>query len=459
MKIRVEELKHHPKNKEIYTLSAIEDLVSSIAEVGLLQPLVVDKNNYVISGNRRLEALKKLGWEWVEIKRVTATKKESEKLLVHHNKQRIKSCKELINEYKALYENIGKGQGRRTDLTSDNVVKGSSRDLIAKELGLSSGQLQKLLYIEKNEPSHIELIDRGIMTVNQSYVQVTRKIKERSSKEKKNESVLGRSPSKTSSWKTYIKSSDYMVEVGDESIQTIFTSPPYWNKRNYGLKEGLGSEKTPEEFISRLLNHLDDCKRVLSPRGSFFLNMGDTFYNSDLQNIPHRVAIGLQQRGWILRNTIIWSKTNPKPSASKSNLTPSYEFIFHLTKGVEYDYYPTLSKMSEKTRASLPPRHRGLKSAYSLSISPYIPSQDGKNMGDFWNEEIVRTAVANQKRISDKEHPAPFPEQIVLLPILQTSKEGQTILDPFMGRGTVGKVCDYLSRNFIGYDIVDYLVE
>lgn len=78
-------------------------------------------------------------------------------------------------------------------------------------------------------------------------------------------------------------------------------------------------------------------------------------------------------------------------------------------------------------------------------------------MGDFWNEEIVRTSVANQKLDIDGEHPAPFPEQIVLLPILQTSKVGDVILDPFCGSGTVGRVCDKLNRNFVGYDIQKFI--
>ena len=74
-------------------------------------------------------------------------------------------------------------------------------------------------------------------------------------------------------------------------------------------------------------------------------------------------------------------------------------------------------------------------------------------MGDFWNEDIVKSSVSNQKINLNKEHPAPFPEQIVKLPILQTSKENQMILDPFMGSGTVGRVCDKLNRRFIGYDL------
>ena len=67
MKVKVSTLKHHPKNKEIYTLSSIEELMESISEVGLLQPLIIDSRNQVISGNRRFESIKKLGWEEVEV--------------------------------------------------------------------------------------------------------------------------------------------------------------------------------------------------------------------------------------------------------------------------------------------------------------------------------------------------------------------------------------------------------
>jgi DNA modification methylase len=454
MKVKVSSLKHHPKNKEIYTLSSIEELMESISEVGLLQPLIIDSRNQVISGNRRFESIKRLGWEEVEVNLIEVKDGEEELLLIHFNKQRIKSFKELINEYLILDGYYRKGQGRRTDLTSAKLGKGSSRETISKEIGISSGQLQKLVYISKHHPEHIELLDKGILTVNQSYLQIQREEKERDSR---SSSIIGKSDSKEkSNWRFYQKSSHDMSELSDGEVQTIFTSPPYWNKRKYSEEEGLGNEKTSEEFVVNLSEHLKDCKRVLNERGSFFLNLGDTFYNGNLQNVPHRVILKLQEQGWILRNTIIWSKTNPKPSSSKSNLTPSYEFIFHLVKSMEYDYYPTPNKLSENTKPSLPPRHRSVNGDYSKSVSPYLPNIKGKNMGDYWNEDIVRTSVANQKLDIEGEHPAPFPEEIIILPILQTSKEFELVLDPFMGSGTTGRVCDKLRRGFIGYDLKGY---
>ena len=108
MKVKVSSLTHHPKNKEIYDLSSIEELMDSISQVGLLQPLIIDTNNQIISGNRRFESIKRLGWEEVDVIEREVKEGEEELLLIHYNKQRIKSFKELINEYLILVSIIEK---------------------------------------------------------------------------------------------------------------------------------------------------------------------------------------------------------------------------------------------------------------------------------------------------------------------------------------------------------------
>ena len=75
--------------------------MESISEVGLLQPLVINKKYQVLSGNRRFESIKRLGWKEVEVEFSTSDKEE-ELLLIHHNKQRVKSYSELLNEYHTL---------------------------------------------------------------------------------------------------------------------------------------------------------------------------------------------------------------------------------------------------------------------------------------------------------------------------------------------------------------------
>ena len=93
--------------------------------------------------------------------------------------------------------------------------------------------------------------------------------------------------------------------------------------------------------------------------------------NGNLLNLPHKVVIKLQDEGWILRNTIIWKKTNPKPVSSKSNLSPTYEFIFHLVKSKDYTY--TQTKVPTNSKNPPPfynaPRHRKLNTNDSTTIS------------------------------------------------------------------------------------------
>lgn len=461
MKVSISQLKTHPLNKEIYHLSSIDELMDSINKVGLLQPLTIDQKNQVISGNRRFEAIKRLGWESVDVDQIKVNKGDEVLLLIHFNKQRVKTIKELLSEYDHL----------RLYYKTNRSLKGevkSIREKVGDDIKISDGQLARILFVRKHNPEMIHLVDKGIMTINQSYL-----LSQRNQKEQSSINFTGQTNKYVNDkdgFLFYQKSSHDMSELEDNEVQTIFTSPPYFNKRLYLKEGGLGNEISSSEYVESLSSHLNDCHRVLCKNGSFFLVLGDTFINGNLENIPHRVVIKLQENGWILRNTIIWSKTNPKPSSTKNNLTPSYEFIFHLVKSSEYDYYPTLTSLSDKTKPSLPPRHRSLKDGSIKSVSPYIPDPMGKNMGDYWSENIVRTAVVNQTTNTGIEHPAMFPEQIVYLPILQTcvypfkneTQNIRVVLDLFCGNLSTYKVIKRINENygtnlrFVGYDINRY---
>ena len=102
MKVKVDTIEPHPLNKQIYSLSNIEDLVSSIKDVGLLQPIIINQNHQIISGHRRYTAIKKLGWNEVEVEQRNINDEEVELYLVHANKQRIKSAGELLAEQGGL---------------------------------------------------------------------------------------------------------------------------------------------------------------------------------------------------------------------------------------------------------------------------------------------------------------------------------------------------------------------
>ena len=171
MKVSIQKIDHHPLNKEIYNLSSIDDLADSISFVGLLQPLTINQKNLIISGNRRFEAIKRLGWEEVEVNKIQTKEEEDILYLIHFNKQRVKTPTELLAEYdnlKTFYK-----EKIKIDKTITSV-----RDEVADKMNLSYGQLARLLFIRKHNPEHIDLLNKGIITINQSYLQTQREVNE-----------------------------------------------------------------------------------------------------------------------------------------------------------------------------------------------------------------------------------------------------------------------------------------
>jgi len=125
-------------------------------------------------------------------------------------------------------------------------------------------------------------------------------------------------------------------ELADKSVQTCITSPPYWGLRDYANEGQLGLEKTPQEFIGKLCAVFDEVYRVLADDGTLWVNLGDSYNNKSLAGIPWRFAFALQERGWYLRQDIIWSKPNPMPESVTDRCTKSHEYIFLFTKNAKY---------------------------------------------------------------------------------------------------------------------------
>jgi len=461
MIIRVENIKVSEVNKEIYSLSSIDELVESIKLVGLLQrPVINIKTKNLLSGHRRVEAITRLGWEEIEVDTIDVDEEDEILYLIHYNQTRVKSVFSILKEYDFLKKYY---KDNKTKLGLKGVIL---RGMIADDLKISDGQLARLLKIRKESPDSIELIDKGILSINQAYL-----LTQRNSKEIKSRSTVNLDwdvKSNTEDFRFFQKSSENMEELKDEEIDLILTSPPFYRLRSYSDNDILGKEDSPDQYIDNLVNHLhNECWRVLRNDGNFFLELGDTFIDGCLQNIPHKVAIEFSKRGWIQRNSIIVKRKNPKPSSSKSNLTPSYSMLFHFVKTLDYHYQRTLTSISSSTKPSHPPRHRNIGNEIVKGASPYIPNKLGKNIGDYLDHDVLSVAVANQKYSTGIQHPAKFPHQLVWLIINSTvhlpfigRKYSPTVLDPFAGAlGTYKNGVEWFNTNknthikFVGYDI------
>ena len=459
MKVSVSSLNHHPLNEEIYLLSDIDTLKSSIKEVGLLEPLVINKKKEVLSGNRRLEALRRLNVKKVDVVLREVKKKDEPFIIISHNSQRIKTSRELLNEIKVLFEHHSVGQGFRSD-TSVNTNRSTARSRVSDELGISEMKIQRLLMIDRVFPELIDLIDEGKLTINQAYIEAKRRQVFQSIKD--NNEQPGRPIIiQSDSYVIYNKSSTDMCELNDMSVNMIMTSPPYFSQRNYGNDLQIGLENTIDTYLDNLTEVFNECKRVLRDDGSLWVVIGDTYINGSLGSVPHRFAIEMMKNGWIQRNCIVWHKTNPKPESVKTRLSTSHEFIFFFTKTMEYyfDMDSVREPYKEKALDDLrSPRHHSLNGDVQIH-TPVIQNPLGKSPQDFIETSKHSFGIGKKLGIDDIEHGAVYPPNICHLPIKSSTKENDLVLDCFSGSGTTGEVSLELGRRYVGYEINSKFVQ
>lgn len=128
------------------------------------------------------------------------------------------------------------------------------------------------------------------------------------------------------------------VPLRGHAADLVVTSPPYWKKRDYGVRGQIGQESTAAEFVQNLILCMDDWKRVLPTWGSVFINLGDTYHRGALAGTPARLEIAAAEAGWILRNRIVWVKEGGLPDPAKDRLKSRHEYIFHFVRQKNYYY-------------------------------------------------------------------------------------------------------------------------
>lgn len=136
-------------------------------------------------------------------------------------------------------------------------------------------------------------------------------------------------------------------KLPDKCCSVCVTSPPYYNARDYGAADQLGTERSPEEYTRKLVEAFREVARVLKDDGTLWLNIGDSYARhiedggikrKDLIGIPWLLALALRSDGWYLRADIIWNKPNAMPESAKDRPARSHEYVFLLSKAAAYYY-------------------------------------------------------------------------------------------------------------------------
>lgn len=313
---------------------------------------------------------------------------------------------------------------------------------------------------------------------------------------------------------------DYLEKLRmlpNNSIDCVITSPPYWNLRDYNVEGQLGLEPTFEEFVTKLCDVFDEVKRVLKPTGSCYVNIGDTYANTttggqgltggidkstlsstmqpagttptkrakqsipakSLCQIPSRFAIEMSNRGWLLRNEIVWHKTNCMPESVTDRYTNDHEKVFFFTKSPKYyfDQSAILETVSPNTHARLSQdvqnqigsarANGGRKTNGNMKAvgRKYDPASGNKNNPSFDAAMAIMPQKRNKRTVWSistaglkEAHFAVFPEDLIKPMVLSSCPEQGVILDPFFGSGTTGLVAKNLNRCYLGIELnSDYI--
>ena len=351
----------------------------------------------------------------------------------------------------------------------------------------------------------------------------------------------------------YGNSFNLSEKLEDKSIDNIITSPPYWGLRDYGtatwvggnencshhrdnkltdknitghsnldgmvgdgiykdickkcgakrIDSQLGLEKTPEEYVEKLVKLFRLLKPKLKDDCTVWLNLGDSYVHDrftskmngtfegtdglysrkfkymdgchsngpkrsggrlnlktkDLCGIPWRVAFALQKDGWYLRQDIIWHKPNPMPESVKDRCTKAHEYIFLLTKSARYYY--------DADAIREPANYDGRKDTLFKGSEKYKNSTHTfhESGHERWNKDENGNRVRNKRSVwtvttkpFKEAHFATFPPDLIE-PCILTTRPDAVILDPFMGAGTVGVVAKRHGRNYIGFELNPEYIE
>jgi ParB family transcriptional regulator, chromosome partitioning protein len=173
IQMKVSELKPHPINSTIYNDNpdSQKELIHSINLNGLLEPLVINRSNMVISGHRRLKALKEIGWEKCDCR---LSEFENEIIaLIQLNSYRIKVESEIVREAELLKTEYSKQIKKGRPLKGE-VREGKNWSIVnvSEKLGVSTTKLKKLISIKRYEPELLEKVDLGLISVEQAYQKV-----------------------------------------------------------------------------------------------------------------------------------------------------------------------------------------------------------------------------------------------------------------------------------------------
>ena len=307
---------------------------------------------------------------------------------------------------------------------------------------------------------------------------------------------------------------EQLRKIPDTAVQCVITSPPYWGLRNYGIAGQMGQEKTPEEYVTKMVQIFQEVKRVLKDDGTLWLNLGDSYAgslkgvgrdgkqyagakqatnkgsvrglpvpdwdkiglkNKDLIGIPWMMAFALRSDGWYLRSDIIWAKPNPMPESVMDRPTRAHEYLFLLTRSARYYYNADAIRTPIKSETTKMPDgwdtgpgghgnyHRNGREKGARIDKQRGHSRKHAGFNTRWDKMTKQEQQQNGANKRDvwwvatkpyrDAHFATFNMELIEQCVLAGSRKGDVVMDPFAGSGTTLALAHKLGRKYLGIEL------
>jgi len=249
-------------------------------------------------------------------------------------------------------------------------------------------------------------------------------------------------------------SKDILKNLKDHSVDLIFTSPPYADRR----KNTYGGIH-PDRYVEWFLPITKELYRVLKPTGTFVLNIKEKVINGQRHTYAIELILEMKKQGWLWTEEFIWHKKNSYPGKWPNRFRDAWERLLQFNKNKKFHMYQDRVKVPVGDWAET--RLKKLSETDKKRDNSKVGSGFGKNISNWLGRDMVYpdNVLHLATECNNKNHSAAFPDSLPEWFIRLFTNENDTVLDPFMGSGTTVIVARRMGRNAIGIDIVQEYVD
>jgi site-specific DNA-methyltransferase (adenine-specific) len=225
----------------------------------------------------------------------------------------------------------------------------------------------------------------------------------------------------------YWSSSENMEAVDDGSVQSVITSPPYWDLKDYGHDDQIGtSDESYELYHKRMRRVWQECYDALSEDGTMWIVVDTVMDRGDLQLLPYHIAEHAEEVGFVLQDLVTWYKPTAIAGMTDRNVVNKKEYVVYLSKSKEHEFHA----------------EGGLNGSEDPAV------EEDHRLGNLWRHPVKRGSVGK-----DVLHKAPYPISLINRIVEVSTAAGDTVLDPFFGSGTTAYSALDLGRRCIGFEL------